>query len=353
MIREFVHEERPGRVVFAAGARHRLAAETDRAGLRRLLVVSTPEQAALAAEVATPLGRRVAELYPHAAMHVPVAVAEKAIARGREIDAGGCLAVGGGSAIGLAKAIAAQTGLPIVALPTTYAGSEMTPIWGLTDAGGKRTGRDPKVRPGIVVYDPELTVTLPVRLSVTSGMNALAHSAEALYAPDRSPITALVAAESVRAIADALPRVHANPQDLEARAAALYGAWLAGTALGSTTMSLHHQLCHILGGTFDMPHADTHTAVLPHVLALNLPAAPEARTALRSALGAADPARYLFHAARRLGAEMSLRALGLPEHGLDAVIERALAAPYANPVHVTEPDLRRLLGNALVGAEPA
>ena len=330
MIRGFVHEDRPGRVVFAAGARHRLAAE-----------------------VATPLGGRVAELHPHAAMHVPVAVAEQALARSREIDAGGCLAVGGGSAIGLAKAIAAQTGLPIVALPTTYAGSEMTSIWGLSDAGGKRTGRDPKVRPGTVVYDPELTVTLPVRQSVTSGMNALAHSAEALYAPDRSPITALVAAESVRAIADALPRVHADPRNLEARADALYGAWLAGTALGSTTMSLHHQLCHLLGGLFDMPHAETHTAVLPHVLALNLPAVPEARTALRSALGAADPARYLFCTARRLGAEMSLRALGLPDDGLDAVVERALAALYANPVHVTELDLRRLLGNALVGAEPA
>ncbi|MGI5130031.1 maleylacetate reductase [Pseudonocardia sp. CA-107938] len=353
MTRDFVHEDHPGRVVFGAGARHRLAEEVERAGLRRLLVVSTPEQADLAAAVCAPLGGRVAGLHPHAAMHVPVPVAELAIARARELTADGCLAVGGGSAIGLAKAVALRTGLPVVAVPTTYAGSEMTPIWGLSDGGRKRTGRDRVVRPRIVVYDPELTTTLPAGRSLTSGVNALAHAAEALYAHDRSPITDLVAAESVRAIADALPRVVADPHDVDARADALYGAWLAGTVLGATSMSLHHQLCHVLGGTFDLPHGATHAAVLPHVLALNLPAAPEALAALQAALGTTDPALHLFRAARRLGAEMSLKALGLPEDGLGTVVDQVVASPYANPARVTETGLRRLLGNALVGAGPA
>ncbi|WP_331772969.1 maleylacetate reductase (plasmid) [Embleya sp. NBC_00888] len=352
MKHDFVHESRPGRVVFGVGARTRLPEEIDHLGLNNLMVVCTPEQVDLAAELTSPLGDKVAELYPHATMHVPVAVASKGIARSREIDADGCIAIGGGSAIGLAKAIAKDTGLPIIALPTTYAGSEMTTIWGLTDAGRKTTGRDPRVLPVTVVYDPQLTVTLPPALSVTSGMNALAHSAEALYAPDCSPITALMAAESARAIAGALPRLVADPRDIDARSDALYGAWLAGSALGSTTMSLHHKLCHILGGTFDLPHAETHTAVLPHVLAVNLPAASTARTALEAALGTTEPSVHLFHLAQDLGAEMSLKALGMPEDGLQTVIDQTIAAPYANPTPVAEADLRHLLGNALLGAAP-
>ena len=352
MTHNFVHESRPGRVVFAVGARTRLPEEIDRLGLRRLIVVCTPEQADLAAELTSPLGDRIAELHPHATMHVPVAAAAKAVTRSQEIDADGCIAIGGGSAIGLAKAIAKDTGLPIVAVPTTYAGSEMTPIWGLTDADRKTTGRDLRVLPSTVVYDPQLTVTLPSELSVTSGMNALAHSAEALYAPDGSPITALMATESARALAESLRRVVADPRDIDARSDALYGAWLAGSVLGATTMSLHHKLCHILGGTFDLPHAQTHTAVLPHVLAFNLPAAPQARAALKTAFGAADPAVHLFSLARDIGAEMSLKALGMPEDGVETVVAQALAAPYANPRPVTEAELEHIVGSALAGVAP-
>ncbi|MFD4193426.1 maleylacetate reductase [Amycolatopsis thermoflava] len=352
MTHDFVHESRPGRVVFAVGAASRLAAEVERLGLRRLIVLCTPEQAELAAELTAPLGDRIAALHPHATPHVPVAVATTAVARSREIGADGCLAIGGGSSIGLAKAIAKDTGLPVVAVPTTYAGSEMTPIWGLTDGGRKTTGRDPRVLPSTVVYDPRLTLTLPTALSVTSGVNALAHAAEALYAPDGSPITALMAAESARALAAALPRVAADPHDLDARPEALYGAWLAGSVLGATTMSLHHKLCHILGGTFDLPHAETHTAVLPHVLAFNLPAAPRARAALQNAFGAGDPAAHLFRLADDLGADMSLKSLGMPADGVDTVVAQALSAPYANPRPVTEHDLRILLGNALTGSCP-
>lgn len=350
---DFVHTAHPGRTVFAAGARSRLPQEISRLKLNKLIVVCTPEQAGLAAELTGDLGGAVAELHPHAAMHVPAQVASQAIARVRQIGADGCLAIGGGSAVGLAKAIAKDTLLPIVAVPTTYAGSEMTPIWGLTDAGRKVTGRDMRVLPTTVIYDPELTASLPRDMSVTSGMNALAHAAEALYAPDGSPITALTAAESARALADALPRLASDPHDMDARTDALYGAWLAGTVLGSTTMSLHHKLCHILGGTFDLPHAPTHTAVLPHVLAHNLPAAPHAMSALQTALGAADPADRLFHLARQMGAPMSLGDLGMPESGLDTVIEQALASPYANPGPVTETGLRRILTNALTGTAPA
>jgi maleylacetate reductase len=350
--REFVHESKPGRVVFGVGAVDRLPEEVERLGMTRLLVVCTPAQAALASALTERLGERVAGLHPRAEMHVPVRAAASAVRRAREIAADGCLAIGGGSAVGLAKAVAKETGLPIVAVPTTYAGSEMTSVWGLTDAGGKTTGRDPRVLPVLVIYDPALTLTLPSAASLTSGVNALAHSAEALYAPDASPITSLMAAASVRAMASALPRIVAAPDDLDARADARYGAWLAGAALGSTTMSLHHKLCHVLGGAFDLPHAEVHTAVLPHVLAVNLGAAPRALAALRDSLDADDPAVHLFTLARDLGPEMSLARLGLPESAVDSVVSRVLAAPYANPVPVTRQVLHRLLSSAMAGTSP-
>jgi maleylacetate reductase len=352
MTHDFVHESRPGRVIFAVGAKRELLQEINRLDMHRLIVLCTPGQADLAAAVTEPLGDKIAAMHPHAMRHVPIQAAAKAVDRAIAVNADGCLPIGGGSAIGLAKAVAKETGLPIIAAPTTYSGSEMTAVWGLTDTDRKITGRDARVLPTTVVYDPELTLTLPAAASVTSGFNALAHSAEALYAPDGSPITALIAAESVRAIASALPRLVADPLDIEARSDALYGAWLAGAALGSTTTSLHHKLCHILGGSFDLPHAETHTAVLPHVLAVNLAAAPQARTALETALGVSDPATELFQLAQNLGAEMSLKKLGMPAERLQTVVDQALAAPYANPTSVTDADLLQILGDALAGAPP-
>jgi maleylacetate reductase len=246
--------------------------EAERLGLRRLLVVCGSRGADTARAVADALGPACAGLHAGARMHVPVEVADRGVAAARAAGADGCVAVGGGSAIGLGKAIALRTGLPLIAVPSTYAGSEMTPVWGLTEHGVKRTGRDPVVLPRSVVYDPGLTVSLPVPLSVTSGINAVAHAVEALYAPDSSPLIALMAQEGVRAMARALPEVADDPGSLDARARAQYGAWLCGSCLGATTMGLHHKICHVLGGTFGLPHAETHTVILPHALAHNAPA---------------------------------------------------------------------------------
>ncbi|BBF99169.1 MULTISPECIES: maleylacetate reductase [Pseudonocardia] len=352
MNRDFVHESAPGRVRFAVGALDRLPAEIDRLGLRRVIVVCSPDRPAAADAVTESLGTRSAGLHPHAEMHVPAGIADRAVARCRELDADGCVAVGGGSAIGLAKVIALRTGLPVVAVPTTYSGSEMTPVWGLTTDGRKITGRDPRVRPVSVVYDPALTVGLPPAVSSTSAVNAVAHAAEALYAPDATPVTSLLAAESVRVLARVLPSLASGRADIDDRADALYGSWLAGTVLGATTMSLHHKLCHVLGGAFDLPHAPTHTAVLPHVLALNLRAHAEARTALVSALGTPDPAGTLHRLALDTGAEMSLAALGLPADGIGSVVDAVLDAPYANPVPVTREAVRRVLDAAFAGVPP-
>jgi maleylacetate reductase len=350
---EFTYQALPMRVVFGAGSVAALPAEVEHLGLERALVLCGPEQEDTGAMVAETLGARAAGVLAEARMHVPIETADRARDRARELGADGCVAVGGGSAIGLGKAVALAHGLPVIAVPTTYAGSEMTPIWGLTENARKRTGRDPRVLPKSVIYDPELTLTLPVDLSVTSGTNALAHAVEALYAPDASPVISLMAEEGARALTEALPTLVRSSHDLDARSRAQYGAWLCGACLGATTMSLHHKLCHALGGTLDLPHAPTHTVVLPHALAYNQPAAPGAVAALSRALGGTtDPARTLWERSGDLGAPRSLRALGMAEADVTRIVGQVLASPYANPVEVTEAGLTRLLRAAWAGDPP-
>ncbi|MES5824015.1 maleylacetate reductase [Streptomyces sp. RG80] len=333
---------RPGAAVTA------VPAEVERLGLRRVLVVSGRRGAEAARMVADALGEACAGLHAEARMHVPAEVADRAVEVARAAGADGCVVVGGGSAIGLGKVIALRTGLPLLAVPSTYSGSEMTPVWGLTEHGAKRTGRDPRVLPRTVVYDPELTLSLPVPLSVTSGVNAIAHAAEALYAPDASPLVSLMAEEGVRAMAGALPALTAAPRDLDARALALHGAWLCGAALGATTMGLHHKLCHVLGGTFGLPHAETHTAVLPYALAHNAPAAPEAMAALGRALGTDDVPGALWD----LAAPRSLARLGLAEADVAEAARAATRQAYPNPRQITVAGVTDVLRAAYDGDRP-
>lgn len=347
----FVYTAHPARVLFGAGTLQQLPAEADRLGLKRALVISTPGHAEDGRRVAALLGGRAAGVHAKAAMHVPAAIAAEALAEARRLQADGLVAVGGGSTTGLAKAVALETGLPIVALPTTYAGSEVTTMWGLTEGGAKRTGRDPKVLPRTVIYDPELTLALPPALTVTSAFNAMAHAAEGLYAPDGNPVASLMAAEGVRACSAALPRLAARPADAEARAEALYGAWLCGSVMGAVTMGLHHKLCHTLGGSFGLPHAEVHTVLLPHALAYNAPFAGAAIERLAQVLGGDAPAT-LWRLAQRLDAPVSLAALGMPAEGLDRAADLAAQTPYPNPRPLERGALRALLQRAWEGVEP-
>jgi len=348
----FTYQANPTRVIFGAGSLQQLAAEIDRLGARRALVLCTPGQRGAAEHVAALLGERAAGIFAKAVMHVPIESAREARDEARRLGADCAVAIGGGSTTGLGKAIALDSGLAIVAIPTTYAGSEMTSIYGLTEAGVKKTGRDPRVLPKTVIYDPELTVRLPLDLSVTSGLNAIAHAAEGLYAPDGNPIVALMAEEGIRATAAALPRLAAAPQDLAARSDALYGAWLCGTVLGSVAMGLHHKLCHTLGGSFNLPHAEVHTVILPHALAYNAAAAPEAMARIARALGSADAPRGVFELAAAHGAPTSLQAIGMPADGLDRAADLAAAAPYPNPRPLQRDALRALLQRAFDGLPP-
>jgi maleylacetate reductase len=299
------------------------------------------------------LGDRAAGLFDRAAMHVPIETAREARELARSMGADCAVAIGGGSTTGLGKAIALDSGLPIVAIPTTYAGSEMTPIYGITAAGLKKTGRDLRVLPRTVIYDPMLSVGLPVGLSITSGINAIAHAAEALYAADANPIIDLMAEEGIAAFGRALPRIHAEPRNEGARSDALYGAWLCGTVLGAVGMSLHHKLCHTLGGSFNLPHAETHTIVLPHALAYNAPAAPRAMERIRRALGGVSSAPQAVHdLARGLGAPLALKDIGMRVEDLDKACEIAMSNRYPNPRPLERAAIRQLLQDAFEGIRP-
>jgi alcohol dehydrogenase class IV len=319
-----------------------------------VLIAAGPE-AALAEELAAPLGDRVVARFDGVRPHVPVEVGAAATAAARAAGADGLLSVGGGSTTGTAKAVALATGLPIVAIPTTYAGSEMTPVWGSTEGGRKTTGRDAAVLPKLVLYDPELTFTLPAGVTAASGMNALAHCAEALYAPGRNPVTSLIALEAIGALARALPGAVAAPRDLAGRSGALYGAYLAGSAFAVAGSGLHHKICHALGGAFDLPHAETHSIVLPHVIAFQQPAASAAMDRVAAALGGGPggAAAALYDLAAGLDLPLALRDVGMPEDGIDGVVPQILAAvPADNPRPVEAADVRSILAAAYAGKRP-
>ncbi len=350
---QFVYDALPSRVIFGVGCLDQLPGEIEQLGALRALVLCTAEQRATGMQIVERLGPLAAGLFDNAVMHVPVEIARAARVEAQRLGADCCVAVGGGSTTGLAKAVALTSSLPILAIPTSYAGSEMTPIWGITEGGRKTTGRDARVLPKTVLYDPRLTVTMPPLLSATSGINAVAHCAEALYAKDANPIISMLAEEGIRAMAESLPRVVREPGNLAARSRAFYGAWLGGVSLGAVGMALHHKLCHALGGTFNLPHAETHTVLLPHAIAYNTAAAPEAVARMARALGAPSAAQGFYGLAASLGAPVSLRVLGMKEADLDQAAEVAAQNPYYNPRPVTREGIRGLLQDALEGRRPA
>lgn len=348
----FTYTTHPFRVVFGKGVVSRLREEVVRLQCKRVLTLSTPNQEAGAMEIARQLGDLRAGVFSGAVMHVPSECVDKAMLAIDESKADCVLAFGGGSTVGLAKALALRIRLPIVAVPTTYAGSEVTPIYGITQDNVKRTGRDPVVLPKVVIYDPALTLGLPVDVSINSGLNAIAHAAEALYAHDGNPIVSMMAEAGIEALGRALPSIKNEPRNEEARTQALYGAWLCGTVLGQASMGLHHKLCHTLGGTFNLPHAETHAVMLPHVLAYNRVFIQSAMERIGAALKVDDAALGLHRFASELGAPLSLRELGMPEDGLDRAADLAVEAVYPNPRPLERDSIRALLQHAFDGTPP-
>jgi maleylacetate reductase len=349
-MRAFICNLLPGRVIFGSGTLAQVADEAARLEMRRVLVVSTAGRVEWASAVARSLGDRYQATFSAAAMHTPVEVTDAAmrVVSGNQID--GIVAVGGGSTIGLAKAIALRTDLNVIVVPTTYAGSEVTPVIGETRNGIKETQRSARVLPEVVIYDVDLTLGLPPQISGASGMNAIAHAVEALYAQDGSPFVRLIALEAVRTLASALPQIVKQPRDYAARSAALYGAWLCGMCLAAVTMALHHKICHVLGGSFALPHAQTHAIILPYVVAYNSTVTRECMQELATALGHNDAAEGIRELALTVGAPVALKDIGMSRADIDAATDLVLARPGWNPRPVERDALRSLMERAYQGA---
>ncbi len=352
MIDAFAFDGLPVRVVFGRGALSQAAQEVERLGAKRALVLTTPQQEAEGRTLGSALGSLFAGIYSGARMHTPIDVTEDALVAMKDCGADCVVSLGGGSTTGLGKAIALRTGVDQLCIPTTYAGSEMTPILGETKDGIKTTVRTRDVLPETVIYDVDLTMSLPPSLTATSGINAIAHAVEALYAQDKNPIISLMAEEGIRVMAASLPVIVEKPEDRDARSDALYGAWLCGVCLGAVGMALHHKLCHTLGGAFDLPHAETHTIVLPHAMAYNAPAVPGAAAKIARALGASDAAQGLYDLARRLNAKLALKDIGMPRDGIDKAADLAVTNAYWNPRPLERGAIRDLIARAWAGDAP-
>lgn len=354
-MKTFTHTSHAQRILFGDGILARLGAEVDALGAARAMVLSTPGQRAEAERIASILGACCAGVFDKAAMHVPLDLVHQGRKAARDLGADCLVALGGGSTIGLAKAMTLEAGLPVLAIPTTYAGSEMTGIYGITVDGLKKTGTSARVRPRTVIYDVALTRSLPVAVSVASGINAIAHAAESFYARDTNPIMDLMAQEGIAALGRALPLLATGgtAQASAGRSEALYGAWLCGAVLGSVSMALHHKLCHTLGGSFNLPHAETHTIVLPHALAYNAKAAPQAMERIARALGGTSAAQSVFDLASGAGATMALKDIDMRGADLDRACRIAMTNPYWNPRPLEAGAIRQLLQDAFDGIRPS
>lgn len=352
MMRDFVFPGLTTRVVFGSGTMARAADEVRRLGHEKALVLSTPHQEADASKLAAGLGSLSAGTFAGAVMHTPVEVTERAVEAFRASGATSVVSLGGGSTTGLGKAIAVRTGADQIVIPTTYAGSEMTDILGETADGEKTTRRSPDIRPETVIYDVDLTLSLPVGLTVTSAMNAIAHAMEAFYAPDRNPVIELMCRDAMVAFRDGIPRLIDNPQDGKARAQALYAAWCCSTALGYVQMALHHKLAHVFGGSFDTPHAETHAILLPYTTAFNEAAVPELLRPIADAFGGGSAGGGLWDFARSVGSPTSLQEIGIGEADLDRAAAIAVRNAYANPRPFDSGSIRELLQAAWEGRRP-
>jgi maleylacetate reductase len=351
-VRSFALDFASPRVIFGAGSVSVLPDEIERLGSKRLLVLCSREQRAQAEAITGTVSDRVVGCFDRAKMHVPIEVASAAGSVCAELKADLVVAIGGGSTVGLAKILSMRLGMPSLVIPTTYAGSEVTTIWGLTENGVKRTGRNAKVLPKTVIYDPLQTIDLPLSVTVSSAFNAIAHAAEGLYSSELNPLLEVICEKGIGALLDAIPRLVSNRKDVEAREDALFGSWMSGIALSHLGMGLHHKLCHTLGGSLDLPHAETHAVVLPHVLAYNLPYARSAERALQKITGQGDAPGSLYDLARRSGLPMSLSELGMRIGDIRVVRDLVLQDQYPNPRPLEREALDALLSNAFHGRAP-
>ncbi len=349
---EFQYKPLPWNIVFGVGALDLLPGELDKLNKSRALVLTTPNQSDDGKKLVEKLGHRAAGLFDQCEMHVPAATLTAVTRVAKELDIDCTVSLGGGSTTGLGKALAAREGIDNIVIPTSYAGSEMTDIWAVTEAGRKVTERNTVVVPTLTLYDPRLTLSLPPKFAAASGLNAMAQAVVNVATDNPNPIISSLAADGIRALAHSLPIILEEPDNLDARSEALYGASMAGGALGTGITSLHHRLCHTFGGTFNTPHAETHAILLPHSVAYNAAATETGTRRVADALGVDNAAEGIFALAKTLGAPTALSEIGITDADLDKAVEVTLEKAFNNPEPVDAVRLRRVLANALQGNSP-
>jgi alcohol dehydrogenase class IV len=349
-IANFTYHSDPVRIVFGAGAIGALRAEADLHKISRLVVLCSPSRADLARKLIAPLAERCLGFCHTAGQTMPRGAFDRIIADIKRHNADGFIVIGGGSPIGLAKAAAATTGLPYIAIVTTYSGSEMAARWYIGTAENRVDGEGVAALPATAIYDPELTLDLPPAVSAASGMNAVAHAVESLYGIDTNPVVQNMAEEAVRLLGASLPRIVKNPRDLAARTDALYAAWLAGNFRAQ--VGLEHAIAQRMRQWFNLDHARTHAIATPYAIGFNAPAAPDAMARIERALGVNDAARGLYDLNVRLGLPTGFKALGLKESDIDKAVDMVSAVKITHPRPVSKADLRSVIGQAYAGAPP-
>jgi maleylacetate reductase len=353
VVQAFTWSALPSRVVFGTGAVLRVSDEVARLEKRRVLLVGGGASTRTSfSRVRDALGDMVAGTFGGSTQHVPAHVIDAAVATARAVGADVLISVGGGSATGLGKMLAYTCDLPLIAIPTTYSGSEMTAVWGRITEGRKHTAFDMRVLPRSVVYDAELCVGMPPRLAAASGMNALAHCLEALWSSGANPMTTALAVEGGRRLVSGLPRVVDDPDDVGAHAHNLIGACLAGVAMAQAGMGIHHRSAHVLGGGWQLPHAETHAILLPRSTALVAPRAQGAMHDASRIFDSDDVPTAVFTLLQRLRLPAGLSELDMPEDGLDEAARRIMDATHNDPLVPDVASVRQMLDDAYFGRGP-
>ena len=349
-----VYNATPPRILFGSGSVSQIDAEVQRLGAHRALIISTPGRSRLADSIAPMLGKNFAGVLSEAISQVPIELAIRGRKQVAELGADCLIAVGGGASIGLAKGVALELGIPVIAIPTTYSGSEMTGFCGITIHGIKRMHTSLNMLARTVIYDPELTLELPCEVSAASAMNALAHCIDAAVVNTCSPIIAQAAYEGARVIMNSIGRVAKYPADIEARTEALYGAYLSGAAL-TGGFALQHGLAHVLGGSFNVSHGLSHALVLPHVTAFHAQHFPHMMEPVAHAMGV--PVSQLgiavFELLVQTGLPTGLSQVGFIRADLDRAADITIETDNGQtPIRLTRAMVRNLLEATYLGVRP-
>jgi len=353
-MKSFIHNSLPARVIFGNGSIQLLGDEITKLGAKSPLFCCTPGRENESKFLIESLNLVNAKLCPIAEQYIPLPMVKEGRRLAKKHRADCAVSYGGGTAVGLAKAIALEQEIPVISVVTTFSGSETTDLQAILTDGLRVGYKSEWILPKIIIYDPEAAMGVPVEILIPSGVNAIAHGVESCYSQGATPVNNLIAGEGISAMASALKRISSGEDNSNARGDGLYGAWLCGTSLGSAGVALHHKFAHVLGSTFALEHSMVHTAALPYSVAYTAPGAPEAMKHISAALGSngTPAATALYELNKEIGAPTSLKEIGMPLEGIEKAARMIAENPYPNPVPVKYDLIFSMIEDAWHGRPP-